>query len=287
MNDSGFFARVRSDARRHLPSPGYGPSTHRELAMVAPQTMSSRSPRTEKPADGDSNAARTVSPGPESPSRFEPITRRTSDSRMEQTEAQPNLERDDIRETGTAPPNAIAEERDPSVTTRASMSTVDDDTSQTPQRQQAYTQLDDKGYRPTVGYNEHEPLTTSLHEPQQVPEPERYRYVESATVEQSGARDTRKAGWATETDDSVSSTDVPEATEPRPTDNHRYTIGREQTETPAHSTGSSPDQRDVKPPRLHIGEVVIRIEEDPKPQRTKRRGRTSTPSDSQRLIRSL
>ncbi|GGX39088.1 hypothetical protein GCM10007392_01740 [Saccharospirillum salsuginis] len=134
-------------------------------------------------------------------------------------------------------------------------------------------------------YNEHESLTTSPLEQQQVSEQE--QHLESEAEEPSKERDTRQAGRALEADDSVASTDVPKASEPPTNDSHRYTLGREQTETPTQSSGSPAGQREAKPPRLHIGEVVIRVEENPKPQRAKRRGRTSTLSDSQRLIRSL
>ncbi|WP_146009692.1 hypothetical protein [Halomonas urumqiensis] len=87
--------------------------------------------------------------------------------------------------------------------------------------------------------------------------------------------------------DASAGAEIGAAAEQRTTDNHRYTLGREHSETPTLSSGTRPERRDTTPPRLHIGEVVIRVEEAPKPKGAKRDGSRSTPSDSQRLVRSL
>jgi len=299
MDNARFFARIRLDAQRNLPKPGYETSSQKEHTMVTPQTVSTRDRRTEGPVDGIRHTAMTTSPEPETPFQIERITHHSRDRRTQKTDVQSDLEvypefdmnpesvTKVARDSTPAPTHGTANEPDASESTRMSMSTITDGTTETPQHQNNKASFEEDGFRPSRINEEDEQHSIKSPLRERQPVSESNRYVERDGSEPSYERDPRQPEQATETKDVDVSPDAPTSAEPPPTDYHHYTLGRERTETPSHSSGPQPGQRNVKPPRLHIGEVVIRVEEDPKPQRASRRGRTTTLSDSQRLIRSL
>lgn len=275
MNDAGFFARVRSDAKRGMPNPGVGVSAHQAPEVHAPRFQPPHSPpapstRTEERAGVVVSSARLN----ESSSREgEPISQRPSGNHGKRLAPQQGINADLPVENATASRAGIESGSLRSRTSRAAIPGLDVETTQAVRQHGAGD----------------DPLPTPAREPSSTPATDASGDTDDAapqTLSREAAQPTAEGTEAGEPHPAAEVSAVADARQGA-NDGHRYTLGREQPDALSASSAARPEQRDPKPPRLHIGEVVIRVEEEHKPQGAKRGGGKPTPSDSQRLLRSL
>lgn len=301
MMTRGFFARVRSDAHRALPDTGYGRTVTPADSVVAPDGTHSPPPRarrlSESRSEPNPSSMDAAIHGNESSrhriveNRIRTTERQRENRDTDSMDSQPDspsgirspqaseaaLER--ATETISSPgqPRSVAESNDAPAASNRRVEHRSEMASET--RSARFAR---EGQHPSDREMDLPPSENPVgHERMPVPE------QVSRSIEDVARPEERRF-------ESREGTPTPESApapagerEPGQSQDPTPSVGREQSEPPVYSDRPSPAKRDRPPPGLHIGEVVIRVEEEPKPQRGQRRKRPSTPSDSQRLIRSL